>query len=370
MTMTAPQDAAERRDALVGRLFEATLGAFDLLTIHLGAELGLYRALAERGPLTAAGARRRDRHRPALRPRVARAAGRRRAHRRRRRGRRRRGSPLLAAGGLRGGPRRPDESRADRPAWPSGSWVAAPRWPTCSGAYRTGGGVAVGPPPGRRHRPRTGRTGRSSIHSLTQDWLAGAPRHRRSAPRGRRPDRRRRAAAPAGRRSRFARGYPKATVDGLDLDTGSIAHGQRPPRERCPGRRRPGHLPGARRGATRSAPERYDLVLDPRGGPRHVPPGRGADGDARLLAPGGALLIADERSATSSPRPATRSSGSCTATACCSACRTGSPTADSIGTGTVLAARPGCGDARPTPASRASRPADRARQFRFYRLDP
>jgi hypothetical protein len=25
--MTAPQDAAERRDALVGRLFEATLGA-------------------------------------------------------------------------------------------------------------------------------------------------------------------------------------------------------------------------------------------------------------------------------------------------------------------------------------------------------
>ncbi|MGE5273203.1 MAG: class I SAM-dependent methyltransferase [Verrucomicrobiota bacterium] len=39
----------ERRDALVERLFEATLGTFDLLTVYLGDRLGLYRALAEDG---------------------------------------------------------------------------------------------------------------------------------------------------------------------------------------------------------------------------------------------------------------------------------------------------------------------------------
>ncbi len=41
-----------RRDALAGRLFEAALGAFDLLTVYLGVRLGLYRALAEHGSAT------------------------------------------------------------------------------------------------------------------------------------------------------------------------------------------------------------------------------------------------------------------------------------------------------------------------------
>src|SRR4051794_38152594 len=52
MTTTAPDETAERRDALVGRLFEATLGGFDLLAIHLGDRLGLYRALSDSGPST------------------------------------------------------------------------------------------------------------------------------------------------------------------------------------------------------------------------------------------------------------------------------------------------------------------------------
>ncbi len=45
----------ERRDALVGRLFEATLGAMDLYGVYLGDRLGLYRALADAGPLTSSG---------------------------------------------------------------------------------------------------------------------------------------------------------------------------------------------------------------------------------------------------------------------------------------------------------------------------
>ena len=48
---TATQ-AAERRDALVGRLFEATISALDVSCIYVGERLGLYRALAEAGAAT------------------------------------------------------------------------------------------------------------------------------------------------------------------------------------------------------------------------------------------------------------------------------------------------------------------------------
>jgi SAM-dependent methyltransferase len=51
MSSAAPPDVAGR-DAFAARLFEATLGAFDLLAIHLGLDLGLYRALADGGPAT------------------------------------------------------------------------------------------------------------------------------------------------------------------------------------------------------------------------------------------------------------------------------------------------------------------------------
>ena len=40
-------------EALVERLFGATIGALELFSVYLGAELGLYRALEEHGPLTA-----------------------------------------------------------------------------------------------------------------------------------------------------------------------------------------------------------------------------------------------------------------------------------------------------------------------------
>lgn len=52
----APFPAARtgRRDALVARLFEANLATYDLATIYLGDRLGLYTALHESGPMTAA----------------------------------------------------------------------------------------------------------------------------------------------------------------------------------------------------------------------------------------------------------------------------------------------------------------------------
>ncbi len=51
---SAPLTADERRDALVERLFMAAVGTWDVLAVYIGDKLGLYRALAERGPLTSA----------------------------------------------------------------------------------------------------------------------------------------------------------------------------------------------------------------------------------------------------------------------------------------------------------------------------
>ena len=51
--MATDTDAAAR-DAFAERLFGAALGAYELLTVHLGDRLGYYRALAERGASTPA----------------------------------------------------------------------------------------------------------------------------------------------------------------------------------------------------------------------------------------------------------------------------------------------------------------------------
>lgn len=47
-------DETASRDALLGRLFEAAIGTMEVFTIYLGERLGLYKALAEVGPVTSA----------------------------------------------------------------------------------------------------------------------------------------------------------------------------------------------------------------------------------------------------------------------------------------------------------------------------
>jgi len=49
-----PSEAEARRDALIGRLGQAILGTMDLFNLYLGDRLGLYRALADGGPATSA----------------------------------------------------------------------------------------------------------------------------------------------------------------------------------------------------------------------------------------------------------------------------------------------------------------------------
>jgi 2-polyprenyl-3-methyl-5-hydroxy-6-metoxy-1,4-benzoquinol methylase len=53
-TSLTDKDQAER-DAMVARMFTSTIGALELFHVYLGEQLGLYRALATAGPLTAAG---------------------------------------------------------------------------------------------------------------------------------------------------------------------------------------------------------------------------------------------------------------------------------------------------------------------------
>jgi 2-polyprenyl-3-methyl-5-hydroxy-6-metoxy-1,4-benzoquinol methylase len=54
-TEAAPPPATEKTpDALVGRLFQASLGTFEVISVYLGDRLGLYRALRDGGPATAA----------------------------------------------------------------------------------------------------------------------------------------------------------------------------------------------------------------------------------------------------------------------------------------------------------------------------
>jgi 2-polyprenyl-3-methyl-5-hydroxy-6-metoxy-1,4-benzoquinol methylase len=50
--VAAAAEPSERRDALVERLFGATLGSLDVASVYVGARLGLYRTLRDRGPPT------------------------------------------------------------------------------------------------------------------------------------------------------------------------------------------------------------------------------------------------------------------------------------------------------------------------------
>jgi len=53
-TETMASEGEKTPDALVARIFEASLGMLDVMAVYLGDRLGLYRALRDRGPATAA----------------------------------------------------------------------------------------------------------------------------------------------------------------------------------------------------------------------------------------------------------------------------------------------------------------------------
>jgi SAM-dependent methyltransferase len=291
--MASVGTAEERRDALVGRLFESTLGAFDLLTVYVGDRLGLYRALAGRGASTSAE--------------LAGTAG---VHERYAREwlEQQAMAGILAVENPEAGdadrryrlPEGHDEALLDETSLsfvaPMAQAVVACTRPIDAllAAFRTGGGVPYADYGEDLHEGQARFTRPMFEHLLAQEWLPAVPEvHERllADPPARVAD----VACGLGRSSlAIARGYPKVHVDGIDLDEASI-------------RRALDLLPGsgledrvAFHNADAADPgfsHRYDLVtifeaLHDMSRPVEVL--RTARG---LLAGGGSVIVGDERTA-------------------------------------------------------------------------
>ena len=279
--MAAVATAEARRDALVGRLFEATLGAFDLLGVYLGDRLGLYQVLAERGPSTsgelaeAAGINERYAREWLEQQAMCEILG-------------------VDDPGAEADERRfhllegHDEALLDETSLnfvaPMAQALVACTLPIHSllEAFRTGDGVPYADYGADLHEGQARFTRPMFENLLATEWLPAVPAvHARLL--GDPPARVADVACGLGRSTvSIARAYPKAHVDGIDLDAASIAA----PRRSAPGQRRrgPGRLPprGRRRSRLRGRVRpRHDL----RGAARHVVPRRGAARRARRCSP-------------------------------------------------------------------------------------
>jgi SAM-dependent methyltransferase len=300
MTATEAGSATstERRDAFAGRLFEATLGAFDLLTIHLGITLGLYETLRDHGPATPVELA----QRAGIDRRYAREWLEQQAV-----------TDILDVDDVGAGPdaRRyslpPGHAEAlldpESPA-ASQSMVrfvlsASRTVPALADAYRAGAGVAAEAYPD--HVLAQELANRPIFrHTLTTDWLPASPaveaRRRRGGARV--AD----VASGAGWAAiAIARAYPGVTVDGLDIDAKAIerarenaaAEGMAEDRVRF-------HVVDAGR------PEldgKFDLVTIFEAVHDLSRPVEVLEAARRLLAPGGVALVVDENVAETFTAP-------------------------------------------------------------------
>jgi SAM-dependent methyltransferase len=223
--MTTARSAAARRDELVERLFASALGAMDLLCVYLGDRLGLYRALAEAGPSTSAE--------------LARAAGASERYTREWLEQQAMAGILEAqdasapdAERRYGLPAGHDEVLLDGGSLnhmaPMAQSVVACALPIHAvlEAFRTGDGVPYADYGADLHEGQARFTRPLFDNLLATEWLPRVSHiHERLAadPPARVAD----LACGLGRSSvAIARGYPKVTVDGIDLDRASIVRAQ------------------------------------------------------------------------------------------------------------------------------------------------
>jgi 2-polyprenyl-3-methyl-5-hydroxy-6-metoxy-1,4-benzoquinol methylase len=214
-------DDDQRRDALVERLFAATLGAMDVLAVYVGDRLGLYRALAERGALTS--------------EELADATG---THERYAREwlEQQATSALLEVDDAEAGaqerryslPRGHDEALLDETSLnyiaPVGKFLAAVAKPLDAvlQAFRSGDGVPYADYGADLHEGQAAFTRPMFENLLGSEWLPAIPEvHQRleADPPARVAD----VACGNGHSTlAIARSYPKVRVDGIDLDRASI----------------------------------------------------------------------------------------------------------------------------------------------------
>jgi hypothetical protein len=294
MTLTA----GDRTDALAERLFAATLGALELYSVYLGAELGLYRTLAEHGSLTADELA----ERAGIAPRYAvewleqqAVAG------------------LLdvehpdAAAGARRYQLAPEHARvlveSDDPLHvaPFAHMLAGIGGvlPRVADAYRTGGGVAY-EGYGNAFRHGQGHINRPTFtNDLPTAWLAALPDV---------SDRLHQAGARVADLGcgqgwsslAIARAFPRARVDGLDLDPASIADATRHAADAGLADRVRFRHAGA---GQLSGHGPYDLVLILEALHDMTDPVAALRAAGAALAPGGTLLVVDERVADTFTAP-------------------------------------------------------------------
>lgn len=366
--MTATLDPAarheERRDALAGRLGEVLIASMDLQCIYLGERLGLYQALREGGPATANDLA----TRAGIDARYAREWLEQQA-----------GAGILDVDDVTA------DADARRYALPSGHaevllderspYLLGPvtrfvvgmshRLPDLMEAYRTGAGIDwadYGPDVIEAQEALN----RPHFEHYLPEWVAALPDVAARLAAGAR-------VADIGCGTGwssiwFARHYPATRVDGIDIDPGSLVRARaRAEHEGVADRVR--FLDAAETAAADGAGT-YDLVAmfealhdmaDPIGVLRIA---RG------LLAPGGVVLIADERTAATfnvDPESSDRMFYGFSVLGCLPNGRFG---ATSAATGTVIRAETVERYAREAGFTAVTVLPTEHGQFRFYRLDP
>lgn len=354
---------AQRRDAFAERVYGNVQGALDLLVVYLGDRLGLYRALADGGPATGPELA----ARAGIAPRYARewlehqaVAG------------------YLEVDDVAA---EADERRYTLPAAhaevlldddslahvaPLARFVVgtAQVMPKLLQAYRSGAGVDwadYGPDVIEAQEAAN----RPQFSAFISDWIEGLPdiaARLRSG--GRVAD----VACGTGWSSiSIARQFPAARVDGVDIDAHSIGLAERHAADAGVGNRVSFLLADA---ASSEGAGRYDLVTIFEAVHDMANPVEVLSAARGLLAPGGAVLVADERVAEqfTAPGDATETMYYAYSVTCCLPC--GMYTQPSAATGTVM---------RPATLERYAREAGFSGftvlpiehdAFRFYRLDP
>lgn len=291
-SVTPTDTAAARRDALVERLFLASVGAWDVFAVYIGDRLGLYRALAQAGPMTpaelagAAGGLSERYVREWLEQQASTAildvddaradAGARRY--------------ALPAGHVEA---LTDDASLNCIA-PIGQLVVACAKPLDAvlEAYRTGDGIPYADYGHDLHEGQARFTAPMFDALLTSDWLGAVPEvHERllADPPARVAD----VACGQGRSTlAIARGYPKVHVDGIDMDAASIeaAHGHLA--ASALGDRVAFHLRDA---ADEELAGRYDLVYIHEALHDMSYPVKVLEACRGLLAAGGSVIVGDER---------------------------------------------------------------------------